>query len=270
MPVRTGNRAGFETFVISTSQASAEVCPARGGLVTRFSIAGDELLYLDEETFEDLSKNVRGGIPILFPVAGPPPPGSKLKQHGFARNSVWAASATDDAVRLTLEPSDTNRSLFPFEFRLELTVELVGMRLELRWLVHNRDEKPMPMHFGLHPYFRVAGDKKERVLIETEATKAFDNVTKQHVEHPRIAFGGAEVDLHLLDHHAQGTVLHRGDGTKVPLNWSHSFNTLVLWTLPGQPFVCVEPWSAPSVPAGGGPALLPAGGSSSFAFTVGR
>src|SRR5262249_28769224 len=113
-------------------------------------------------------------------------------------------------------------------------------------------------------------DKKDRAFVETEATKAFDNVSKQHVESPRITFGGPELDLHLLDHRGQGTVLHRGDGTQVPLNWSQSFTTLVLWTLPGQPYICVEPWSGPSVPAGGGPVSLPAGGSASFAFTVGR
>lgn len=40
----------------------------------------------------DGSKAVRGGIPVVFPCFGPPehPDHSKLPQHGFARNEVWA------------------------------------------------------------------------------------------------------------------------------------------------------------------------------------
>ena len=29
------------------------------------------------------------------------------------------------------------------------------------------------------------------------------------------------------------------------LAWSPSFTTLVVWTLEGRDFVCVEPWTAP-------------------------
>ena len=39
------------------------------------------------------------------------------------------------------------------------------------------------------------------------------------------------------------TRLEREAGPAVELEWSSQFDTLVLWTLPGQPFVCVEPWS---------------------------
>ena len=30
------------------------------------------------------------------------------------------------------------------------------------------------------------------------------------------------------------------------LEWSADQRVLVLWTLPGKPFVCVEPWSGPA------------------------
>jgi galactose mutarotase-like enzyme len=54
-----------------------------------------------------------------------------------------------------------------------------------------------------------------------------------------------EVDLHLLDHVEAGTVLHRGLGRRpVKLSWSLEFQRLVVWTLQGKDFVCVEPWTA--------------------------
>jgi galactose mutarotase-like enzyme len=271
MPVRRGARGRYETWILTGPHAEAEVCPARGALVTRLRASDDEVLYLDEATFLDPFKNVRGGVPLLFPVAGPPPEGSKLKQHGFARSSAWEAQPDGETLRLTLSASEDTHRVFPFEFRIDYSVELVGERLELRWLIHNRDVKPMPLHFGVHPYFRVPVETKRRARIETAATRAFDNRSKTTGPLPALDFGGDELDLHLLDHAAKSTVLDRGDGTRVPLSWSHSFETLVLWTLPGQGFVCVEPWSGPSVLAlqGERPALA-AGGSASFAFVVGR
>jgi galactose mutarotase-like enzyme len=270
MALRRASRSGFDTWQLSSSSAEAEVCPARGALVTRFAIGGDEVLYLDEATFADGTKNVRGGVPLLFPVAGPPPAGSKLQQHGFARKLPWSAEAAGEAVRLTLESNDQTRDAWPYEFRLEYTVELVDTRLELRWLVHNRDEKPMPLHFGLHPYFRVPVETKAKARVETQATRAWDNRKKAFGPVPALDFSGEELDVHLLDHAAKGTVLHRGDGTQVPLQWSQGLDTLVLWTLPGQPFICVEPWSGPSYPAleGERPVLAP-GGTAGFAFLVG-
>lgn len=47
----------------SAAETSATLAPWRGALVTSFKVRGQEVLYLDQETFEDPQKNVRGGIP---------------------------------------------------------------------------------------------------------------------------------------------------------------------------------------------------------------
>jgi len=46
------------------------ICPQRGGIITEFVIDGHEQLFLKKETLYDRSKNVRGGIPVLFPISG--------------------------------------------------------------------------------------------------------------------------------------------------------------------------------------------------------
>jgi D-hexose-6-phosphate mutarotase len=46
------------------------ICPERGGIVISFGVNGQELLYLNKETLYDRNKNIRGGIPILFPISG--------------------------------------------------------------------------------------------------------------------------------------------------------------------------------------------------------
>lgn len=37
-------------------------------MVIAWGVQGSELLYLDNETFSNPEANVRGGIPVLFPV----------------------------------------------------------------------------------------------------------------------------------------------------------------------------------------------------------
>ncbi|MCC6337956.1 MAG: aldose epimerase [Myxococcales bacterium] len=272
MTLRRATFHGFELLVLSSTDASVEVCPARGGLVTRFNARGDDVLFLDEATFADATKNVRGGVPILFPVAGPPPAGSPLKQHGFARTSAWdVVRATDDEVTLALRSNDATRALFPFDFQVDSQLRLDGAQLVLAWTVRNTGAAPMPLHFGLHPYFRVPLDGKAKARVDTDATRAWDNRAKALGARPSLDFGGDEIDLHLLDHSEPRTTLHRGDGSSVRLAWSSTFDTLVLWTLPGQAFVCVEPWSGPaaSVLDGRPRMTLPPGAAAYFELRVG-
>src|SRR3569833_2607160 len=103
-----------ETHRLVDRQSNAEVliAPLRGGMVTEFRIGDDQLLYLDRATLRAHAQNVRGGIPILFPVAGRlgndsfPVDGERvsMSQHGFARRMPWrgggggAAGAAGRAV----------------------------------------------------------------------------------------------------------------------------------------------------------------------------
>jgi galactose mutarotase-like enzyme len=115
----------------------------------------------------------------------------------------------------------------------------------------------MPIQPGLHPYFAVADKAGARVA--TDATKAWDNVAKAVVAVETIALDQGEVDLHLLDHGTHGTRLERPGERPVVLDWSADQRVLVVWTLPGKPFVCVEPWSAPgnSLVTGGAIVVAP-------------
>jgi D-hexose-6-phosphate mutarotase len=57
----------FEEIRISHADVLATVAPSRGALVSSLQVGHKQVLYLDRTTFEDPSKNVRGGIPVLFP-----------------------------------------------------------------------------------------------------------------------------------------------------------------------------------------------------------
>jgi D-hexose-6-phosphate mutarotase len=236
-----------ERWRLSAPDACGEVVPSRGALIASFVTQGTEVLYLDQATLDDPTRNVRGGVPLLFPFAGKPPPGSRLPQHGFARRLPWAVAETHegpDAASLTcvLRDSPETRASWPFGFEIRYTIGLSAGRLMLEWVFHNHSEEPMPLHFGIHPYFLVANKTKAHVLGATG--NAYDNRQQRSVQVDGIDFSGSEVDLHFPSFRSRHTELSRGDARSVRVNWSDVFENLIVWTLPDQPFVCVEPWTA--------------------------
>jgi len=88
---------------LAFGDVSVEVVPERGALVTALRVGSHDVLYLDRDTLADPAKNVRGGIPLLFPFAGKLADetltltGTKMKQHGFARNRAWSVTERDAA-----------------------------------------------------------------------------------------------------------------------------------------------------------------------------
>ena len=260
-----------ELLVLVDEQAHTrvEIAPARGGLITSFCVRGRELLYMERETLVDARKNVRGGIPVLFPAPGKltgdafrcAGQAGAMKQHGFARNQRWLAAAgagagagTGASVMLTLESNDETRVAYPWDFALSLRISLAGARLTIAVSLRNTGRASLPFAFGLHPYF-VTTDKR-RARIDTRATCAFDNVTKATGPFTGFDLTAPELDLHLLDHGSSASALHFADGSRIELRASAEFAHWVVWTLAGKNFVCVEPWTAPADALNTGEGLL--------------
>jgi galactose mutarotase-like enzyme len=284
MPKVTKTSDSLETLRLEdeTTGALVSLAPARGGMVTRFSVRGVPVLFLDEATLRDPSKSVRGGIPVLFPIAGKLPRDRyelagrafSMKQHGFARNLPWTvldASTEDGAsVTLGLEASDATRMQYPFDFALRFTYRLRGDVLTVEQRFENRGSAPMPVHPGLHPYFSVPDSAKAGARLETDATRALDNRTGREVPVTLpIELAGREVDLFLLDHRPRQTVLHRPGMPGVRIGFGPEQTVLVVWTLPGRDFVCVEPWrTRPGALADGSAPQIAPGDSESSTVAI--
>jgi galactose mutarotase-like enzyme len=217
-------------ITLRSGDAVADVSAGRGAICTGLRFGNEEVLYLDQSTFLDLGKNVRGGIPILFPVAGKPPEGSELKQHGWARNLSWQGTQT--------APEQLECRLGNDGFELLVTYTLSERSLFIAVRVEGSGE----FQLGFHPYFACVD--KAAARIETAATRAIDNQTGAEVPYAPPNFATTQPDLRLIDHRDSGTVLHRGSQAPIRLRYSPEFMQLVLWTQPGKPFVCVEPWTS--------------------------
>jgi len=268
-----------------THQSRVTIAPARGGLVTSFSVGGRELLYLDRATLNNAATNVRGGIPVLFPTPGKLEQdrwqsgehSGTLQQHGFARNLPFCVVKADPAqaeVVLRLDSSAATLAVYPWEFRFELAFRLEGARLRITSRVENRSAHVMPFAIGYHPYFLVPD--KARVAVDADATRVFNNVTKTVVPFTGFDLTAPEVDLHLLDSPRTSAALEFSNrspadkGGRVALNASPDFSVWVVWTLAGKDYVCLEPWTAPGNALNTGERLiqLPPGASHSSLFDL--
>ncbi|OCL01956.1 galactose mutarotase-like protein, partial [Glonium stellatum] len=130
-----------------------------------------ENLWLSEAAKLDGTKAVRGGIPVVFPVFGPPPPNhatSSLAQHGFARTSRWeflGKSTSEDAadsasVKLDFGLYSSNlpeeaRKAWPHDFSLVYSVTLGKDSLQTVMNVRNEGSEVFEFQMLLHTYLRV-------------------------------------------------------------------------------------------------------------------
>jgi galactose mutarotase-like enzyme len=252
------------TLTDARTGAIATIEPARGGIVTRFDIADRRVLFLHAATLRDPSRNVRGGVPVLFPSPGKLADDAwsyagrrgAMKQHGFARNLPWqVASASASAVTLTLAASDATRAQWAWDFVVEQTFTVRATSLVLTQRVSNRSDTAMPFGFGFHPYFFVPDAAKRDTKVATRATRAFDNVAHQTIALAEIDLTRPEVDLHLLDHGSTESAL-TGPAGAVRLRGSPEYTHWVVWTLAGRDFVCLEPWTCPGNALNTGDRLL--------------
>lgn len=255
----------LETVVLVHGTTEATLAPSRGGILTRLAAFGRPVLYLDEATLLDPSKNVRGGNPVLFPSPGPlagdrftrDGRSGAMKQHGLARQRPWEVVAKSaSSATLTLASDASTAPEFPWAFALTFHYEVGDGRVRITERIANRDAAPMPYALGFHPYFHVPLEAKPRVRIPTPATRAWDNVAKREVAvSGDVRIGTDEIDLHLVDHGRAEADLELGDGKVVRVSGSQAFARWVIWSLPGKEFVCLEPWTAPSNALGTGEGL---------------
>jgi galactose mutarotase-like enzyme len=247
----------FETHLLTNEKKDTfiEVVPERGGIISTFVVQDKPVFYLDKSTLTDRNKNIRGGIPILFPICGPLKNDTyflsgqqyTMKQHGFARNSTWdvaeVSTAEDSAsIKLELRDNDETYALYPFKFKLIYEYKLNGSTLSVNATYINHDEKPMPFYAGYHPYFQVEDKKQLEIEIpsqtytETKNGSVIDN-----------QFNYEQDEINVFYHDLARNSFHITDPLKkwkIHVRFDPIYKHIVLWTLKGKDFICVEPWMA--------------------------
>jgi galactose mutarotase-like enzyme len=221
--------------------SSVAVRPDRGALVTRLTVRGVDLLYLEEATIDSPSGAVRGGVPVLFPFAGElaggrlAASGTEMPRHGFARRRAWEVTGrTPGTIAMQLTPDADIRREYPFDFVVLQSVAATpgGLRIDLH--VENRDTRPLPIAPGWHPYFPCPWGQKLACLRQVITDRDFSSLEPAACDVNLRASADRRVDFALPN------------VGRIALTFSENLKTIEVWTPPAGDFVCVEPWVGPT------------------------
>ena len=241
-------------FVFQLDQNNyIKFCPKRGGVITNWVSDGREILYLDEKRFMDKTKSIRGGIPILFPICGNLNTSSsvfgtdylQLKQHGFARDLQWQYffNENEKFLCLFLNESKKTKKYYPFDFELRIEITLKINYLEFEINIANKTDIPMPINFGLHPYFNVS-DLKNLEFIENPLN--CQNQEKNIIGNTLDELKNINLGVDLLMYTSgRSTFRDKVFKRQVTLNHPYPFDLGVIWSDPPRRMICLEPWTSP-------------------------
>lgn len=233
-----------------------------GAEARAWSVGGVELLWPgDPAIWPDIS-------PLLFPVVGWTRDGIRaagkrydLGLHGFARRlnfEIERESAS--SVRLMARDDETTRAVYPFAFGFAVEYRLDGDSLHIALEAKNTGSTPMPYACGLHPGFNwpLAGARREGARVRF--------AERERADVPVIAPGGliaperrpiplqdgrllplddalfAREALCFLDAASRALRFEQEDGSAVEMTLD-GFPHIALWSRPGAPFFCLEPWT---------------------------
>lgn len=249
-----------DRHTITSNGLSATVLAHGAELCSLRTAAGLELVW-------QAGPEWRRHAPLLFPIVG------KLRndrlrrdgksypmtQHGFARDSrfEWVERG-GDVCRLTLSDNSDTRSRYPFAFRFTVTYTLREADLDVAFEIENPGDGILPASVGGHPAFNwplLPGAAKESYHLHfsneepAPIRRLKDGLLRAEPVPSPIAgrslalserlFDDDALILNRLASHSLRYAADRGPALKI--SWQ-DFRELGIWSKPGAPFLCIEPW----------------------------
>lgn len=198
--------------------------------------------------------------PILFPVAG----GFRedryeldgvsypMKKHGFARDLDWEVeSVTEEQAIFLLRQSQPG---FPFAYELRACYTVHEQELQVSYSVKNLDMRRFYFSIGSHEAYATPGGIEEYEIVFDEPEHLMlSELIGNLIPREEKCLGDLQV-LPLQEKYfavdamvfrsvrSRGVTLRRKDGAR-PIHVAYpDCSVLMLWTKPGAPYLCIEPW----------------------------
>jgi galactose mutarotase-like enzyme len=205
--------------------------------------------------------------PLLFPIVG------RLKndtlrhdgktypmtQHGFARDLRfdWIERGPD-SCRLILRDSAETLSHYPFAFEVTVAYRAAGADLHVTLEITDTGRAMLPASIGAHPAFNwpllpdMAKEAYRLIFSDDEIApiRRLKNGLMRAQPEPSPIMDQTmalsdrlfDDDAVILDRPASRQVRYTADrGPFIELSWE-GFRELGVWSKPGAPFLCIEPW----------------------------
>ena len=213
-----------------------------------------------------------GSAPLLFPICGGLNNDTyryngkeyKLGRHGYIRFKEFEVTEQKDDEIVFLSRSDSETlECYPFEYELYVTFKLDQNKLRTTYTVKNNNDRDMYFSIGGHEGYALSYPLSDYTL-EFDAhekppvySDIFTDIDKSSVSYNE---DGALVLNFSTEQFKDGSVMfHPINAEHITLKNCHNTKSvtvdlcqssyLVLWTVVGAAFLCIEPWNGISDPA---------------------
>jgi len=240
-----------ETLTVEINTLGAEIKSVKNNNKKEFMWCGNKEIW-------------SGTAPVLFPICG----GLKedkyiykdreysLPKHGFAKLMEFEVeSVSDDEVVFLLKADENTLKQYPFDFELRIDYKVTGNRIQTECIVKNKGSEPMYFSQGCHEGYSCP-EGIEEYMVVFEETEALDTCTVNGslitdrvvniLNNEKVLALKTEyftVDALIFKNPVSRTVtLQNKEGTnKIKVSFP-DYPNLLLWTIPGAGYLCIEPW----------------------------
>lgn len=160
------------------------IIPKAGSNLFSYQFGDTELLW-QAPSVRAVQKR-ESGIPILYPTPNRvrnsefsfrgekfrfTPNWKEHFLHGLVHGAPWefeqpSADANSARLKTYLDFNQENElfALWPFLHRISMEYELDRQGVKITFMVENKDERPIPFGFALHPFFNYLGEKSQTFM----------------------------------------------------------------------------------------------------------
>jgi aldose 1-epimerase len=287
---------------LAAGDLEAVFLPERGMLCASLRHRGDELLRRVDDLDDAAAKGSTAGIPLLHPWANrldgpryraagraveldPHPPLLHADANGLPIHGVpWSqlawnvTSATETTIVAQLDwVRPELLAVFPFHHRLEVVATLRPDGLSLDVTLTATAADPVPVSFGFHPYFGISNSERKDWVLVLPAMRRLELDARGIPTGRDDAFAGLDAPLGAIAFDDGFTGLGPtpsfvlvGGGRRITVQFTEGFEYAQVFAPAAQPYVALEPMTAPTnaLVSGRGLRIVKPGESFRAAFRV--
>ena len=200
--------------------------------------------------------------PVLFPIVGKLKNGKtiiegkeyEMGQHGFARDMEFEEIGDNSYV---LKSNEETKAKYPYDFELYISHEVKKNKVITKYKVVNKDSKTIYFGLGGHPAYAceyTSGKYRlefEDIEDRLEIYQLEDGLLKKNPEKLSKFFRENRIFLDEKTFEKDALIIKNINSSKIYLKTEtktilafefKGFPYLGVWSKPGAPFVCIEPW----------------------------
>lgn len=244
-----------------------------GGELISYKLDGIEKIHQGQDCVDENGRIYwNRHSPVLFPIVGKLKQNKtiingrtyEMNQHGFARDLDFEPiTKLNNFHSYVLRSNPSTLVKYPFDFSLYITYRTDENKLTTIYKVVNEGDNNMPFGIGGHPAFKINQndlfneeyylefeEDEEKIhflylvdgLIGTEYAKNI-MIDKRRIPITKNTFNNDAVIMKGLTSHKISLKKRTGNKTLLTMDFEN-FPYLAVWSKPGAPFICIEPWQA--------------------------